>query len=58
MAWRIIEALAPADMLGGHALAFGLLVIYEAAIQTKRLIVRGPSEGCWYLVGTEIDKEK
>lgn len=58
MAWCTIETLAPTDMLGGHALAIGFLITYVAAIQTKILIVRGPSEDSWYLVETEIRQEK
>lgn len=58
MAWRTIETLVPTDLLGGHALAIGFLITYVAAIQAKLLIIRGPTEDCWYLVETEICQEK
>lgn len=56
--WRTIETLIPTDMLNGHGLALGLLVIYEVAIQRKLLVIQGPSTGCWCYVETEICEEK
>ena len=57
-AWRAIETLAPTDTLASHGLALGLLVIYQAAIQTKLLIICGPSEDCWYYIETAVLEEK
>ena len=56
--WCTIETLVPMEMLAGHGVALGLLVMYEAAIHTKLLIVRGPSTGCWCYVETEVREEK
>ena len=56
--WCTIETLVPTEMLAGHGIALGLLVMYEAAIHTKLLIVRGPSTGCWYYVETKVREEK
>ena len=58
MAWRTVETLAPTNMLDGHTLAVLLSVIYEAAIQTGLLVVRGPSEDCWWYVEPKVDQEK
>ncbi|KAK3045600.1 hypothetical protein LTR09_012829 [Extremus antarcticus] len=56
--WCTIETLVPTEMPAGRGVALELLVMYEAAIHTKLLIVRGPSTGCWCYVETEVREEK